>query len=189
MKKILLCCLILSLAACATIRKIEPGSTKIGERLSLQVPAAWNHVDYPYIKPGQLWTLEGVTIDELMIYSSIKEGQTMHASDNQGKQKNFVFHANMQTEEIVSMFEGVLSRDQSTFKLIKLEPYPFGGKKGFRFEYERVRKSDNVYMRGVGYGSVDRGELFSIIYQAPRLTFYPKHIAQVENLAKSALIN
>jgi len=188
MKKLLLYCLILALTGCASVRKIEPGTAKIGERFSVKVPTAWNHLDFPYLKPAQIWTLEGRTVDELMIYTSIKEGQVMH-TENSGKQKNFVFHSSMQTEEIVSMFEGVLSRDTSTFKLIKLEPYPFGGKKGFRFEYERIRKADNVQMQGVGFGAVDHGELFSILYQAPRLNFFSKHIAKVEAIAQSASIN
>lgn len=95
----------------------------------------------------------------------------------------------MQIEEVVAMFEGVLTRDGSTFKLLKLDPYPFGGRKGYRFEYERIGKVDNVQQRGVGFGAIDKGELFALIYQAPRLTFFPRHKDRVDAIAKSVVIN
>lgn len=192
MKKILLAVLVLMLSACATVKKVETGTNKVGERMSVTLSGAWNHLDFPGIKPAQVWTQEGVTIDEFLIYSGIRDGQVMHSemgSAGGGKQQSFAFRKNMQTEEIVAMFEGVLSRDNSTFKLVKLEPYPFGGKKGFRFEYERVRKVDNVQLRGVGFGAVDNGELFALVYHAPRLTFFPRYQPQVEAIAKTVMIN
>jgi hypothetical protein len=104
------------------------------------------------------------------------------------RNKDFTFRKTMQTEEIVSMFEGTLSRDGSTFKLKKVEPFAFGGKKGFRFEYERIRKIDGVRLSGIGFGAVDREELFALVYQAPRLTFFPRHQARVEAIAKAVVI-
>ncbi|MCX7163037.1 MAG: hypothetical protein NT083_08355 [Rhodocyclales bacterium] len=189
MKKLLVLSLALLLTACASIRKVESGANLVNERLSLNVDGSWNHLDFPGIKPAQVWTMEGITIDELLVYSGIRDGQAMHPESPVGsKQKNFVFRKTMQIEEIVSMLEGVLSRDGSTFKLIKLEPYAFGGRKGFRFEYERIRKIDNVQMRGVGFGAIDKDELFALVYQAPRLTFFPRHQPRIEAIAKTVSI-
>ncbi len=190
MKRLLLVGLLLILAGCATVKKIDSGVNTIGERMNINITGNWNGLDFPGIKPAQVWTMEGLTIDELIIYAGIKNDQAMHIENSaDSKLKNFVFHSNMPTEEIVSMFEGVLSRDGSTFKLLKLERYPFGGTNGFRFEYERIRKLDSVQLRGVGFGGVDKGELFALLYQAPRLTFFPRHQARVEDIAKSVRIN
>ena len=76
----------------------------------------------------------------------------------------------------------------STTLLTKLEPAIFGGAKGFRFEYALTRKVDNVQLSGVGYGAVDRGELFAIVYMAPRLAFFGRYAPTVEAIAKSAHI-
>lgn len=177
------------LAACGTVRKIESGNQNVGERMSANIEGRWNHVDFPGIKPAAVWTMEGVTIDELLIYAAIKDGQAMHPEYAASAQKkNFVFRSAMQSEDIVAMFDGVLTRDGSTFKLLKLEPFQFGGRKGFRFEFERTRKVDNVQQQGVGYGATDRGELFAMIYYAPRLTFFPRHQARVEAIAKTVRI-
>lgn len=163
---------------------------KIASSLAMgNMQMGWNHLDFPGIKPAQVWTMEGIAVDELLIYSGIKDGQMMHAEGAAGgKQQNFVFRSTMQTEAIVAMLEGVMSRDNSVFKLTRLEPYRFGGRQGFRFEYERIRKVDNVQLLGVGFGAVDRGELFALVYHAPRLTFFPRHRTQVEAMAKAAVI-
>ncbi len=181
--------LALFLTSCATVRKVESGRNAIGERLSIEIDGHWNHLDFPGIKPAQVWTMEGVTIDEFLLYAGIRDGQAMHPEAPLGsRHKNLVFRSAMQTEEIVSLFESLLSRDNSTFKLLKLEPYGFGGHNGFRFEYERIRKLDNVQLRGVGFGAVDKGELFALIYHAPRLTFFPRHQARVEAIARTVVI-
>ncbi|MDO8933481.1 MAG: hypothetical protein Q7U97_13890 [Rhodocyclaceae bacterium] len=189
MKKLLPLALLLLITACASVKKVESGAHTVGDRLSVTLDGSWNHLDFPGIKPAQVWTMEGVTIDEFLIYAGIRDGQAMHPENaSSSKQRNFVFRSAMQTEEIVSLFEGVLSRDDATFKLLKLEPYRFAGKNGFRFEYERIRKIDNVQLRGVGFGAVDKGELFALLYHAPRLTFFPRHLAQVETIAKNVSI-
>jgi len=189
MKNLLLLTVALLLTACASVKKVESGANLVGERMSINVDGNWNHLDFPGIKPAQVWTMEGLTIDELLVYSGIRDGQTMHPESAAGsKQKDFAFRKTMQSEEIVSMLEGVLSRDGSTFKLRKLEPFSFGGRKGFRFEYERIRKVDNVQMRGVGFGAVDKEELFALVYQAPRLTFFPRHESRIEAIAKAVSI-
>ena len=35
---------------------------------------------------------------------------------------------------------------------------------------------------------VNQGELFALIYHAPRLTFFPRHQARVEAMAKAVMI-
>lgn len=189
MNKLFVLIVALALVGCASVRKVESGANTVGSRLTINIEGNWNHLDFPAIKPAQIWTMEGVTVDELLIYSGIRDGEIMHPEPPAGtKTKNFIFRSGMQTEEVVSMLEGVLSRDNSTFKLLGLQPYPFGGKKGFRFEYERIRKVDGVRLQGVGFGATDNGELFAMLYQAPRLTFFPRHRERVEAIAKSAVI-
>lgn len=190
MKRLLIIALtVLGLVGCGTVRKVETGSHTVGERLTMHLDGPWNHIDFPGIKPGQVWTMEGITVDELIIYSGIKDGQVMHIKDgSQGKRKDIVFRSNMPTEQLVSMFEGVFTRDDSVFKLTRVQPNTFGGQKGFMFEFERIRKNDNVRQLGFGYGAVDNRELFALVYIAPALTFFNKHKATVNAIARSVVI-
>lgn len=180
---------IVLLAGCAKgITRVDNGAHDVGTRLTLNIDGPWNYLEIAGSKPAQVWTMEGIYVDELLVYSGIADGQAMHADNGGGKQKSFVFRKAMQTEEIVSLFEGTLTRDGSLFRLVKVEPYTFGGRPGFRFEFELTRKFDNVQLRGVGYGAVDHDELFALVYQAPRLTFFERQRARIEAIARGAMI-
>ena len=82
----------------------------------------------------------------------------------------------------------MMTRDGSRYTLDKLESATFGGVKGLRFQFTKTRKIDNVILSGVGYAAISKGELFAIIYEAPKLTFFPRHIARVEGITHSAKI-
>jgi hypothetical protein len=178
------------LAGCVSVSKVETGENAVGERFTVTLAGAWNHINAPGLGPAQVWTMEGLAVDQMLLYSGLKDGEAIHAPYRGPgpDRKSFEFHSKMQPHEIAALFEGMLSRDGSTFKLLKLEPASFGGARGFRFEYALVRKVDNVQLSGVGYGAVDRGELFALVYMAPRLAFFGRYAPTVEAIAKSARI-
>ena len=187
MNKYLTLLLALALAGCVSVAKMESGERSIGERLQVTLTGAWNHVSAPGLGPAQTWTMEGLPVDQLLIYSGLKDGEAVHStSPSMTDKKTFSFRAGMQPHEISALFEGMLTRDGSTYKLTRLEPAAFGGQKGFRFEYALTRKIDNVQLSGVGYGAVSRGELFALVYMAPRLAFFSRHAPVVEEIARSA---
>lgn len=186
MRKLTLALLVVALSGCASVTKMDSGEHTIGERLVLHVDGAWNQVNTPSSGPAETWTMEGLPVDQLLVYSGIKDGQVVHSeAGSSGTRKSFAFRASMQAEEVVRMFEGMLTRDGSSFKLVKLEPSEFGGK-GFRFEFDMIRKADNVRLSGVGFGSVSKGELFAMLYVAPRLSFFSRHQDRVERMARAA---
>lgn len=178
------------LVGCATAVKIESGQHTVGARLVFNLDGAWNQINAPGLGAAQVWTMEGLPIDQLLVYSGIKDGEDINANTVAGsraaERKPFSFRASMQPDEIVSLFERMLTRDGSTFRLVKLQPASFAGGKGFRFEYGVTRKVDGAQLSGLGYGIVDQGELFAIVYIAPRLTFFSRHQARVERMAAGA---
>jgi hypothetical protein len=182
---------LLALAGCASKVLVEKvgGEQKMGERLAIQLDGPWNRISAPNMGPAQIWTMEGLAVDQLLLYSGVKDGEAIHAvARGNTRVKSFNFRSTMQPDEIVSLFEGLLTRDGSRFTLVKLEPSNFGTGKGFRFEFELVRRINNLRVSGVGYGAVSKGELFSLLYFAPRMTFYPRHIAQVEKIGSTARV-
>lgn len=192
MKNILVVLVLLALSGCVSVAKIESGDKKMGERMTISIDGAWNHVNAPGMGPAETWTMDGLPIDQLLLYSGLKDGQAIHAAAGGGtdaQRKSFIFRSGMQPDEIAALFEGMLTRDGSRYKLVKLEPVTFGGSKGFRFEFSLTRKIDNVELSGVGYGTVSKGELFAIVYMAPRLGFFPRHAGRVEQMARSARVS
>ena len=104
------------------------------------------------------------------MFAGLKDGEVIDRPEIRAR-KNFSFRAGMQPDEIVAMFEGMMTHDGSAFKLNKLEPMNFGGQKGFRFEFSLTRKVDGVELSGVGFGTVSNGELYAMLYAAPQLGF------------------
>lgn len=188
MKNILVAIVLLALSGCVSVAKIESGDKKVGERMTVSIDGAWNHVNAPGMGPGETWTMEGLPIDQLLLYSGLKDSEAIHATSG-GSAKRYVFRSGMQPDEIAGLFEGMLTRDGSRYKLVKLEPATFGGSKGFRFEFALTRKIDNVELSGIGYGAVSKGELFAIVYMAPRMGFFPRHAGRVEQMARSARVS
>ncbi|MCW5574818.1 MAG: hypothetical protein KIT13_01870 [Burkholderiales bacterium] len=188
MKRIVLLCAVLVLSGCVSIAKIETGQHAVGDRLTVNIEGAWNHINAPGMGPAQVWTMEGMAVDQLLLYSGIRDGQAVHSGGGNDNQKSMTYRSNMQPDEIAALFEGMLTRDGSRYRLSKLEPVSLGDLKGLRFEYSLVRKIDNVQLAGVGYAATSRGELFALLYMAPRLVFYPRHIARVEHIGQSMRI-
>ena len=183
---------VLALSGCVSVEKVESGSKTLGERMTVTLEGAWNQLNAPGLGPAQVWTMEGTLVDQLLLYSGLPDNEAVHATGGtqqpDGERKTFRFRSTMGGDEIASLFQGMLTRDGSRYTLEKLEPMDFGGVKGFRFEFVLIRKLDNVRLLGRGYGAVSKGQLFAMLYMAPRLTFFARHSARVENIARSARI-
>jgi hypothetical protein len=176
-----------ALTGCAAVSHVATGDAVVGNRLALKLDTPWNQFEQGMSTSTPTWTVEGITVDALQFYVGIKDGAPItrvQGSDN-GK-KPLTFKAAMQPQDIVSLYEALLTRDGSSFQLDKLEPAPFLGGQGFRFEYTLNRKADDVPMRGLAVGAVRNGELFVIQYSAPRLVFFPRYQPRVEALIRSA---
>jgi hypothetical protein len=177
------------LAGCAAVSKVDSGEALVKNRLALTVVTPWNKFERGQADNTPTWTVEGITIDALQFYVGIKSGELLAPTPTNRKGvEPLIFKAGMQAADVVALYQGLFTRDGSSFTLDKLEPAEFVGTKGFRFEYSLTRKVDDVRLRGVAYGAVLNGELFVINYSAPRLAFFPKYIGQVEALAKSARV-
>jgi len=181
---------LLALTGCISVSKVERGDRVVGDRLALSLSGAWNRITEPGSGPAQTWTMEGLPIDQLLIFSGLKDGEAIHAAPGlfERDRKTFSFRWGMQADEIAALFEGWLTRDGSSYKLLKLEPSSFVGTKGFRFEYALTRRIDNVQLSGLGYGAVSKGELFALVYMAPRLAFFARHAPTVEQIARTARV-
>jgi hypothetical protein len=181
--------LALVLAGCAAVSKVETGETLVKNRLAVQVAAPWNKFERGQADNTPTWTVEGITVDALQFYVGLKDGDLIAPTPSNRKGvEPLTFKTAMQPADVVALYQGLFTRDGSSFTLDKLEPAEFVGTRGFRFEYSLVRKLDDVRLRGVAYGAVRNGELFLINYSAPRLAFFPKYVGQVETLAKSAKV-
>lgn len=172
------------LGGCANVAKISTGDVVVDNRLHFTLDAAWNQVNLPGRARPVTWTQDGLTIDVLELWIGIKDGEKL--VDTPKDKRPLIFKAAMQPHEIVGLFEGVYGADGSSFTLDKLAPATFLGGPGVRFEYTVLRKADDVRIAGVGWAAVRNNELVAMTFAAPRLGFFPRHVAKAERAAASA---
>jgi hypothetical protein len=194
MKRLLALLLVVFLAACTTISKVE-GDQVVNERLAVHVPGAWNKIQSPWDdEPYDTWTQEGMPLDHLRLWGGVRPGQALMAKPTvffrgQGEKDARVptFRAGMPPEKLVSLF-GELYALSGTVKMTRIEPAEFAGEKGVRFEFTLARRWDDLTMKGVGWVSVKDGRLYAATFLAPRLSFYERLLPLAESVVKTARI-
>lgn len=184
MKKLLLVFAVLTLSACQTVTKISHGEQVVGGRILVNLEGPWNQFDRMAVPT---WTVDGITVDRLQFFVAVKDGAPLIAGVAETKDKRpLTFRASMPPHEIVTLYQNLLTADGSTFTLDKLETASFLGAPGFRFQFTLIRRVDEVRLTGFGYGAVVNGEFHAILYQAPRLGFFPRYQGQIDKMAQTA---
>jgi hypothetical protein len=176
-------------AGCAQVSHVATGDVTLRERLTVTVDKPWNQFERGLGDNTPTWTQDGITVDALRFYAGLKDGALLAPTPSEPKgSKPLAFRSTMQAAEVVALFEALYSRDGSSFQLDRLSPQTFAGQAGFRFEFSGIRMHDEVRLKGIGWGALRNGELFVITYTAPRLSFFDRHLASAEAIAKSARI-
>ncbi len=183
---LLIATLALVVSACSHVAIVDHGDAVVGERLVMKVDNPWNRFEGPAAGPIPTWTRDGFSVDSLQFFVGVKNGEPLAPRND--KQTPRTFASGMRPHEVVSLFESLYTRDGSTFTLQRLAPERFLHTDGFRFEFASVRKFDEVILAGVGWGAILDGQLTAMVYTAPRLYFFDRHLHDVENLTRSALL-
>lgn len=194
MKRLATLLLVLALAACTTIAKVE-GDHVVNGKLAVHVSAAWNKINDPWSdEPYDTWTQEGLPLDHLRLWGGVRDGQPLvekptHLFRSAGEKDPRVptFHAGMSAEKLVNLFEQFYG-NFGAVRVTKVEPTVFAGEKGVRFEFTLARRGDDMSMKGVGWVATHGNELYAATFAAPQLTFYPRLLPMAEAVVKTARI-
>lgn len=178
---------------CASAVKIE-GEQLVNQRLSVKVSDAWNKLSVPGMnQPYEAWTQDGMALDQLRFWAGIKAGQALVTAPpsppaGQTAPRVPTFRVDMPPDQLVRLFELVYAIDGSVVTIEKVEPAPFAGDAGIRFEFAIVRKSDGVHLHGMGWIAVRKEELFAATFMAPRLSFYARNLPKAQAVVATAVI-
>lgn len=174
---------LLFLGGCATPATFHPGTVAIQERLLVD-STGWNRFEDSGAGASEFWTMDGIALDRLRFFVALAEGESL--ARPLGKRPLPAFRAAMSPHEIVELYEAFTTEDASAFELVRLSPARFLGTDGFRFEFELKRRLDHLALRGLGYGAVVGGRLYLVIYSAPKLYYFDRHLAAAEAAVASA---
>jgi hypothetical protein len=200
MKKLVTLCLIVTLSACGVFQKME-GAQTVNGRMQLVLGDAWNRLNLGYGttqsgQPYEVWTQDGIVIDQLRIWSALKADQPMAATTGQvrtvaeqaGKAQIAVFKAGLTSEKLVALFEAYYAANRSSVTVNKVEPATLSGHAAVRFEFELTHSSTNLVFQGVGWAANPKDQLFALVFTAPKLSFFERQLPKVEAIAASIKI-
>ena len=180
--------LALFLAGCASFfSPVGPGEVKIKD-MTVTVNTTWNRFDMSATNSGEMWTADGLPLDNLWFYTGVADGEMLRKTADSRKKALPKFQAGMAPSEVVELMESYITADGSTFTLDKLAPVTFGGGPGFRFDFRTRRKQDELELRGVGFATIQREKLYMMVYTAPVTHYFEKNLGQIEGMAKSLSI-
>ena len=190
MKKLLAILLVLLLAGCAAIVKVE-GDQTVNNKLAVKLPEAWNRLNYPG-QPYEVWTQEGASLDQLRLWAGLPAGKPIvtlpPAPSGQKAARVPTFTGKMTPDQLVSLFEIMYSADGSQVKVTRIEPGTFAGADGVRFEFMVITKKTELQVRGLGWAAVRNNELYAATYHAPELAFFKRLAPKAEAVVKTAMI-
>jgi hypothetical protein len=189
MKTLAVLGLALLLGACGTVVTRVEGEQRLAERLTLQLPQAWNKLEQAKDVPYELWTQEGPLLDQLRLWVALKPEQALipkPPSDSPKDAKLPVFNPGLRPDQWVGLLESAYAADGSVVSVDKVEPSTLGGARAVRFEFSMTRKSDELAVRGTGWAAEQDQRFYAAVFTAPRLHFYPAMLPQVQSLIQTA---
>ncbi|NKE64879.1 hypothetical protein RAMLITH_03515 [Ramlibacter sp. RBP-2] len=194
MRRLAAVLLALVLAACTTIAKVD-GEQIVGGKLAVTLPHAWNKVTDPWERGRyDMWTQEGIPLDHLRLWAGLRPGESLVArptvlfrAPGEKDPRYPTFTAGLRPHRLVNLFEQLYA-NEGVVQVTRMEPAPFAGQAGVRFEFTLARRADDLVLQGVGWAAEHRGELYAATFAAPKLAFFPRLLPMAEAVVRSARI-
>lgn len=149
----------------------------------------WNQLSGRIGKYAETWTLDGGQLNDVTFYGGIPAGMPLVKERSKKHDPLPKFTAETLLVEVPELIERTYRtfKGIGTFSLISTDPAPFLGKDGVRFTYEYT-DDDELTRKGEARAAIVGGKLYMITFDAPRLNYFGKTIADYRALADSATL-
>jgi hypothetical protein len=148
----------------------------------------WNRGSARPIPKGELWTLDGVTLNQLYFVSGLVPGETLYRDGLKKDRPLPRMVGAMQLTDIPEFFESSnrLVLNTSVFQVTATEPTRFGGHDGVRFRYEYAIQNSTLTVKGEAVATIADNKLYLISFAAPSLFYFDRDRAKAEAIMASA---
>jgi hypothetical protein len=139
---------------------------------------------------GEIWTLDGVRLNELSFFAGISDGDTLYYDSGNYDKSMPTFDSDMLQTEIVSFFEASnrLALDSSQFEVKKVEPTKLAGHDAVRFSYRYAAQGEGIMRSGEAVAAKIDKKLYLLNFVAPEIYYFGREIESVRQIAASAKI-
>ena len=167
----------------------EKGKTAeiINSGMTVRPPRDWNRLDARPGKYAETWTLDGEQLNDVTFYSGVEPGKPLLKERDKKRDPLPKFTASTLLIEVPELLEGTYraSKQIGSFTLTESEPGPFLGRDGVRFTYEYTDQ-DNLPRKGEARAVLVAKKLYMVTFDAPRLHYFERTLADFGALADTA---
>ncbi len=133
---------------------------------------------------GELWTLDGLALNELSFFGRISHNETLYRERDSRNMPLPKFKAEMLAPDIVDFFEASnrIVLQTTIFVVDTVEPAKLGGYDGVRFSYHYTVESDQLNRKGEGVAANIGGRLYLVNFAAPEIHYFDRDVEAFRKL-------
>ncbi|HEY8592656.1 MAG TPA: hypothetical protein VIL42_07305 [Sphingomicrobium sp.] len=161
-----------------------------GSNMMVTPPRDWNRLDQRPGRYAETWTLDGEQLNDVTFYGGVEPGAPLVKERNKKRDPLPKFTTSTLLIEIPELLEGTYRAYKKIggFKLTGSRPERFLGEQGVYFTYEYI-DSDELPRKGEARAVLIGNRLYMATFDAPRLHYFDRTLADFRALADTASIS
>lgn len=189
-RPLLVLCLALAIASPADAHKLRQSGLSVAvatPALTVIPPRDWNQLSGRPGPNAESWTLDGRQLNQVTFYGGIAPGTPLLRERDKKRAPLPKFTSDALLVELPELLERTYRADQdlATFQILSSEPTRFLGVEGISFRYTFADK-DELTRMGEARAAIIAKKLYMIAFEAPKLHYFARNVADFQVLADTA---
>lgn len=168
----------------AAWKLVKKGEPVIVAKSAMVVTASedWNRVTRGYVKNTELWTLDGISLNEIYLIGGAATNTTLFYEFDKKNNPLPRFNDTMTLTDLPDLVERTwrVGRRASVFKMGAIEPAKMGGKDAIRFGYDYVTENNHLAYKGQVTATIVDKKLYLIDFEAPAMYYFNRDRPKAE---------
>jgi len=147
----------------------------------------WNQLSARIGKNTETWTLDGEQLNDVTFFGGIEPGRPLVKERSRKREPLPKFTTSTLLPEVPELLERTSRayKGSGSFQVTSVEPTRFLDSDGVFFSYE-FTDEDQLTRKGEARAAIIGGKLYLITFEAPRLSYFGKVVAEFRALADTA---
>lgn len=147
----------------------------------------WNQLGLRIGKKTETWTLDGEQLNDVTFFGGIDAGNPLVKEKSKKREPLPKFTKSTLLAEVPELLERTTRtyKGSGSFQVTSVEPIRFLDHEGVFFSYE-FTDEDQLTRKGEARAAIVESKLYMITFEAPRLSYFGKVVADFRSLADTA---